>query len=187
MAQSVANWCNMHSRGSHAFTHTFTTTLCEAPAQLLQNLESNFYFEGTWGRGSKPEYPEKNPDILPTNRHHILEEKIQRPRRDSNPHPPTLAKCVCCVWPTELQTATTLHYAKCLKPKKRAWSKASCPYSLTSNQLYKSVLIQWDCSSSDMTNTWETAHSYKIWKIYIHVYDIGWATSLDRSPITHQT
>ena len=33
-----------HSRGSHAFTHTlyintFTTTLCEPPAQLLNNLE----------------------------------------------------------------------------------------------------------------------------------------------------
>ena len=40
-----------YSCGSHAFTHTYihivTTTLCEAPAQLLQNLESNFYFEGT--------------------------------------------------------------------------------------------------------------------------------------------
>ena len=38
------------SRGSHAFTHTLTyintvtTTSCEAPAQLLQNLESNFLF-----------------------------------------------------------------------------------------------------------------------------------------------
>ena len=37
-----------HTRGSHAFTHsdtyinTVTTTLCEASAQLLQNLESNF-------------------------------------------------------------------------------------------------------------------------------------------------
>ena len=104
-----------HSRGSHAFTHTLTSTqsqqrgcdcvdvsvcvnawiarihshtnintvtttlLCEAPAQLLQNLRSNYYFEGTWGRGSKPEYPEKTPDILPVNRYHISEETIQRP------------------------------------------------------------------------------------------------------------
>ena len=30
-----------HSRGSHAFTHTITTTLYEAPAQLLHNSESN--------------------------------------------------------------------------------------------------------------------------------------------------
>ena len=45
MAQSDANWRNTpHSRGSHAFTHTLTstavtTTLCEAPAQLVHNLE----------------------------------------------------------------------------------------------------------------------------------------------------
>ena len=73
MAQSQSRKLGLHahSHGSHAFTHTltelyintvtFTTTLCEAPAQLLQNLESNFYFEGTWGRRSKPEYPEKTP------------------------------------------------------------------------------------------------------------------------------
>ena len=62
-----------HSRGSHPFAHTLyiintvTTTLCEVPAQLLhwevlqllQNLESNVYFEGIWGKGSKLEYPEK--------------------------------------------------------------------------------------------------------------------------------
>ena len=42
--------------------------------------------------GSKPEYPEKTSDSLPANRYHIilLEEKIQRPGRESNPHPPTL-------------------------------------------------------------------------------------------------
>ena len=33
--------------------------------QLLQKLEYKFYFEGTWWRWSKPEYPEKNPDSLP--------------------------------------------------------------------------------------------------------------------------
>ena len=37
---------HVHSRGSQAFTHTFyintvTTTLCEAPAQLLHNLETD--------------------------------------------------------------------------------------------------------------------------------------------------
>ena len=52
MAQSHANWRNTHSRGSPAFTHTLyintvTTTWFEAPAQLLQNLEWIFYFEGT--------------------------------------------------------------------------------------------------------------------------------------------
>ena len=33
---------------SHTYINIVTTTLCEAPAQLLQNLESNFFFEGTW-------------------------------------------------------------------------------------------------------------------------------------------
>ena len=58
---------------SHAFiSNTVTTTVCEVPAQLLQNLESNFSCVGTWGRGCKPEYPEKTPDSLPTNRYHTL-------------------------------------------------------------------------------------------------------------------
>ena len=35
-----------HSRGSHTFTHTLTsTTLCQAPAHLLQNLESKQKFK----------------------------------------------------------------------------------------------------------------------------------------------
>ena len=51
-SQSATNWQNMHTRGSQAYTHTLTSTqlqqiLCEAPAQLLQNLESIIYFEGT--------------------------------------------------------------------------------------------------------------------------------------------
>ena len=32
---------------SHSDINTVTTTLCVAPAQLLHNLESIFYFEGT--------------------------------------------------------------------------------------------------------------------------------------------
>ena len=91
MTQSAAN------RHTQAFTHTLTSAqlqprLFEAPAQLLRNLESIFYFEGTWGKagGSKPECPEKTPDSLPADRYHTLEEKIQRPERESNPHPPTL-------------------------------------------------------------------------------------------------
>ena len=81
---------------AHIYSHTYiintvTTTLCEAPAQLLHNLQSNLYFEGTWGRGRKPEYPEKPPpDSLPANRYHRLQEKIQRPGQESNPNPPTL-------------------------------------------------------------------------------------------------
>ena len=51
MAQSAANWCIMHTHmdptHSHTYINTVTATLCEALAQLLQNLESKFYFEGT--------------------------------------------------------------------------------------------------------------------------------------------
>jgi hypothetical protein len=82
-----------HSRGSHAFTHTLTSTQLQprgAKRQLsYYRIWNRFLFEGTWGRGSKPEYPEKTPDSLSANRYHILEEKIQRPGRESNPHPPT--------------------------------------------------------------------------------------------------
>ena len=41
-------------------------------------------------RGSKLECLEKTPDGLPANRYHILEEEIQRPGWESNPHPLTL-------------------------------------------------------------------------------------------------
>ena len=44
----------------HTCINTVITTWCEAPAQLLHNLESNFFFEDTWGRGSK----QKTPDSL---------------------------------------------------------------------------------------------------------------------------
>ena len=85
-----AHSCGSHARiHSHTYINSVTTTLSEVPSQLLQILESNFYFKGPWGRGSRPEYPEKTPDSLPANRYHILKEKIQCPRRDSNPHPPT--------------------------------------------------------------------------------------------------
>ena len=38
MAQSAANWRNTHT---HVYIGTVPTTLCEAPAQLLHNVESN--------------------------------------------------------------------------------------------------------------------------------------------------
>ena len=67
-----------HSRGSNAFTLTLTSTqlqtrCCEeAPAQLLQSLDFLiFLILCIWGRGGKPEYPEKKPDSLPANRYHI--------------------------------------------------------------------------------------------------------------------
>ena len=44
VAQSAANWCNTHTHmdhRSHIYINAVETTLCEAPAQLLQGLESN--------------------------------------------------------------------------------------------------------------------------------------------------
>ena len=52
--ETSRKWRNTHTRvtwiarvHSHADINT-ATHLCEAPARLLQNLESNLYFEGTW-------------------------------------------------------------------------------------------------------------------------------------------
>ena len=70
---------------THIFINT-VTTMCEAPTRLLQNFESNFYFEGTWGRGSKPEYPEKTPDSLLVIRYHIRGENPM-PRMGIEPSP----------------------------------------------------------------------------------------------------
>ena len=47
MAHSAVNWCNTHTHvdRTHSLTHIFintvTSMMCEAPAQLLHNLESN--------------------------------------------------------------------------------------------------------------------------------------------------
>ena len=86
MAQtrSAANWRNMHSCGSHAFTHTYTltsintvTTTCKEPAQLLQNLESNFILKVP--ERSKPEYPEKPPTACPLIANHQSQLCLSRP------------------------------------------------------------------------------------------------------------
>ena len=54
-----------------------------------------FYVEDTSERGSKPG---DNLDSLPTNRHHILEEKIQRPGWDLNrPAPSNIGDTLA--WP----------------------------------------------------------------------------------------
>ena len=95
ITQSAANWLNnAHSHGSHAFTHTRTSTqvqpLCVKRKLSYYIIWNRHLCEGTWRRGSKPEYSEKNPASLPANRYRtLLEEKIQRPGRESNLYPPT--------------------------------------------------------------------------------------------------
>ena len=92
MAQSAATELAQHALTltwiARIQSHTYTNIvmLCKAPAQLLKNLTSNFYFEGTRGRGSKLEYPEKTTDSLPANRYHIILLKIQRPGWELNPY-----------------------------------------------------------------------------------------------------
>ena len=76
---------------SHTYINTVTTTLCEVPAHLLQNLESNVFLKLPEGGGANRSTRKKNLDSLPANtRYHIFGEKIQCPGRDWNPHPPTL-------------------------------------------------------------------------------------------------
>ena len=65
-----------HSCGpSHAFTHTPTSTQLQprcAKRQLsYYRMWNQTLFEGTWGRGSKPEYLEKT-DSLPANQYYIF-------------------------------------------------------------------------------------------------------------------
>ena len=63
----AANWRNTHTQfiariQSHTYINTATTTLCEAPAQLLQKLESNFCLKAAYLReGEQTEVPGENP------------------------------------------------------------------------------------------------------------------------------
>ena len=75
MAQSAANWRNTytHVDRTRAFPDTVTSTqlqprsCAKQPAQLLQTLESNFYFEGIWGMCTHPPSPQNNNNIKPKN------------------------------------------------------------------------------------------------------------------------
>ena len=98
VAQSAANWRNTHTDVDR--THSLLTSSAqlqprcatEAPAQPLQNLKSNCTLKTPEGGGRQTGVPgEKIPTALPADRYHVLlEEKIQRPGRESSPHPPTL-------------------------------------------------------------------------------------------------
>ena len=94
---SATNCATRHSRGSHTFTHTLTSTQLQP---LSTKIQLNYY--KSWNHilfwrylreGEQPEYPEKTPDSLPANWYHILlldRKKIQIPRQESNLNPPTL-------------------------------------------------------------------------------------------------
>ena len=63
------------SRGSHAFTHTLTSTQLQPHCVKRQlsyyKVWNQILFEGTRGRGSTLEYPEITPNRLPVNRNAI--------------------------------------------------------------------------------------------------------------------
>ena len=60
-------------------------------------VKRQFSYYGIWkqfiilklpeGRGANRSTRRNPPDSLPANRYHILEETIQRPKREWNPHP----------------------------------------------------------------------------------------------------
>ena len=84
-----------HSRGSHAFIHTLTSTgncaKCQLSYYTYRIWNDFFIFKVPERGGSKLKYPEKTPDSLPANWYHILlEEKIQHPGWELNPHPSTV-------------------------------------------------------------------------------------------------
>ena len=90
------NWRNTHTHVDrlHSLTHftstQFTTMLCEAPAHLLQNLESNSILKVAEGGGANRSNQRKTLTACLLIGITYLEEKIQHPGRESNPHPPTL-------------------------------------------------------------------------------------------------
>ena len=65
-ATRTLTWiANVHSHTLHQHSYNH---LMRSASSAITEVEIDFYFEGTWARGSKPEYPEKPPDSLPTNR-----------------------------------------------------------------------------------------------------------------------
>ena len=92
MAQSAANWRNMHTHVDH--THSLThlhqhiyNHVKRSASSAIMEFGIKVFTLKVPERGSKPEYPEKP---QPANRYHILEKKIQGSGRELNPIPPTL-------------------------------------------------------------------------------------------------
>ena len=95
MAQSTMNWRNTHTYMDHTHSLTLTSTQPQprcAKRQLSYYRIWNQFFilkipEGGGANRSTQRTPP--PDSLPANQYHILEEKIQSPGQELNPHPPT--------------------------------------------------------------------------------------------------
>ena len=77
----------------HSLTHLHQRSynhFVQSASSAITEFGIKFYFEGTSGRGEQTGVSRENSDSLPANWYQILNEKIQRPGRESNPHPPTL-------------------------------------------------------------------------------------------------
>ena len=88
MAQSAANWRNTHIHVDRAYSLTSTQLqprCVKSQLSYYRFWNQTFYFEGTWGRGIKPEYPEKTPDSLTANRYHIFRGKNPTSRTGLKP------------------------------------------------------------------------------------------------------
>ena len=69
MAQSAAKW-HTHVDRTLSLTHLHQYSYNHFVRNAISAITESgfeFYFECTWGRGSKAEYPQKTPDSLPAN------------------------------------------------------------------------------------------------------------------------
>ena len=109
-----------HSRASHAFTHTLTSTQTQplCPKRQLRYYRiwnQIFILKVPEGGGSKPEYPEKSPDSLPANRYHNIRGENPTSWTGLEPSPSNIGDRLA--WPTahtkshptQLQTATGVY------------------------------------------------------------------------------
>ena len=103
---------HVHSRGSYTFTHTLTSAqsqpLCVKRQLSYYRIWNQFFcFEGTRGRGSKPEHPEKTSDSLPAKRYHIRGEN-SKSRAGIKPSPSNIGDKLA--WPRACAACDPLSY-----------------------------------------------------------------------------
>ena len=97
MAQSAANWCNTLANvdRTQSLTHdlhasTQLQPLCVKRQLSYYRIWNRILFWRYLREGEQTGVPGEKPREPARNGYHILEEKIQRPGRESNPNPPTL-------------------------------------------------------------------------------------------------
>ena len=123
MAESSVNWCKTHTQ-SHTNLHQHSYNHIVRSASLYYRIWNHIFFlkvpEGGGANWSARRNP---PNSLPTDRYHILEEKIQRSRRELNPHPPTLVGDKLA-WPRTRAASDPLSYRPLAYT--RCWHQFGC-------------------------------------------------------------